>query len=194
MAAALWGAAGKALSSVESDPYFGQKLFPATSLHRRWLTPTPASPSSSRSANTSISTSALAAPAWPAPSSPFLGSRQREGRLAPLGQAAPLIAALPYGGVQEVLPRSDLTPSNATARLRTRTHHHYSASQLFSGMLYGNKGFTSALWLNPSPDSSYVLGFGIDTALTVKRGWDNATGYGTLYRLAFLDAVTAAQQ
>jgi len=35
-----------------------------------------------------------------------------------------------------------------------------------------------------------VLGFGIDTSLTVKKGWDNATGFGTPYGLAFIDAVT----
>jgi len=109
-----------------------------------------------------------------------------------LGQAAPAIAALPYGGVQDVLPKSDLTPSNVTGSITDQNGTtNYSASQLFDGLLYGNKGFTSALWLNPSPDSSYVLGFGIDTSLTVKRGWDNATGFGTPYGLAFLNAVTA---
>jgi len=112
----------------------------------------------------------------------------------PLGQAAPLIAALPYGGVQDVLPKSDQTPSNATGSITDQNGTtNYSASQLFSGLLYGNKGYTSALWLNPSPDSSYVLGFGVDTSLTVRRGWDNATGFGTPYGLAFLDAVTAPQ-
>jgi subtilase family serine protease len=108
-----------------------------------------------------------------------------------LGQAAPAIAALPYGGVQDVLPTNDLTPNNATGVITDQNGTtDYSASELFNGLLYGNKGFTSAIWYNPSPDSSYVLGFGIDTSLTVKKGWDNATGFGTPYGLAFIDAVT----
>lgn len=108
-----------------------------------------------------------------------------------LGQAAPAIAALPYGGVKDVLPTSDLTPANVTGSITDQNGTtNYSASQLFSGLLYGNKGFTSVLWPNPFPDSAYVLGFGIDTSLTVKHGWDNATGFGTPYGLTFLDAVT----
>jgi hypothetical protein len=35
------------------------------------------------------------------------------------------------------------------------------------------------------------FGFGLDTSLTVKRGWDNATGWGTPHGLAFINTVTA---
>jgi len=109
-----------------------------------------------------------------------------------LGQAAPAIAALPYGGVQDVLPTSDSTPSDATGVITDESGSTtYSASALFNGELYGNKGFTSALLIDPKPFSSYVLGFGIDTSLTVRHGWDNATGHGTPYGLAFINAVTA---
>jgi hypothetical protein len=32
----------------------------------------------------------------------------------------------------------------------------------------------------------------LDSSLTVKHGWDNATGWGTPHGLAFINAVTAA--
>jgi len=110
----------------------------------------------------------------------------------PLGQAATVIAALPYGGVQDVLPTTDSTPNNATAVITDASGTtDYSAAALFAGVLYGNKGFTSALW----PDGTdFILdfGFGIDSSLTVAHGWDNATGYGTPYGLTFINAVAKA--
>jgi subtilase family serine protease len=110
----------------------------------------------------------------------------------PLGQAAPLIAALPYGGVQDVLPTTDSSPNNATAVITDSSGTtDYSAAELFAGVLYGNKGFTSTLWPEAT---SFILdfGFGIDSSLTVTHGWDNATGYGTPYGLTFINAVAAA--
>lgn len=109
----------------------------------------------------------------------------------PLGQASPVIAALPYGGIQDVLPRTDSTPNNVQGAITDSSGTTvYSASDLFSGLLYGNKGFTSTIW---PIDAGDVLdfGFGIDSSLTVKRGWDNATGYGTPYGMTFINAVTA---
>jgi subtilase family serine protease len=110
----------------------------------------------------------------------------------PLGQAATVIAALPYGGVQDVLPTTDSTPNNATAVITDASGTtDYTAAELFAGVLYGNKGFTSALW----PDGTDFLldfGFGIDSSLTVAKGWDNATGFGTPYGLTFINAVAAA--
>jgi subtilase family serine protease len=111
----------------------------------------------------------------------------------PLGQAAPAIAALPYGGVQDVLPTTDSSPSNVTGSITDQNGTTtYSASELFSGVLYGNKGFTSTIWA-PDAYDVYDFGFGIDSSLTVKKGWDNATGWGTPYGLAFIDAVVANQ-
>jgi subtilase family serine protease len=109
----------------------------------------------------------------------------------PLGQAAPTIAALPYGGVQDVLPKTDSTPNNVTGSITDESGTTtYSAADLFTGLLYGNKGFTSAIWPEDAGDF-FDFGFGIDSSLTVKHGWDNATGFGTPYGLAFIDAVTA---
>jgi hypothetical protein len=67
-----------------------------------------------------------------------------------------------------------------------------SAAKLFKGALEGNKGFTSAVWqpVAGTPTDVAVIGFGIDTSLTVSHGWDNATGWGTPYGLTFINAVT----
>lgn len=110
----------------------------------------------------------------------------------PLGQAAPAIAALPYGGVQDVLPTTDSTKNNVTGTITDQKGSTtYSASGLFSGLLEGNKGFTSAIWPIDAGDVT-DFGFGLDSSLTVKHGWDNATGWGTPYGLAFIDAVGGA--
>jgi len=104
-----------------------------------------------------------------------------------------LIAGLPYGSLKDVLPTTDSTPNNVTGTITDQIGSTtYSAPELFDGFLYGNKGFTSAIW---PEDASDVLdfGFGIDSSLTVKHGWDNATGFGTPYGLTFINAVTAAK-
>jgi len=117
-------------------------------------------------------------------------ANQRAGH--PLGQAAPAIAALPYGGVQDVLPTTDSTKNNVTGVITDSSGSTtYTAADIFTGLLEGNKGFTSAIW---PIDAGDVLdfGFGLDSSLTVKHGWDNATGWGTPYGLAFIDAVSGA--
>jgi len=109
-----------------------------------------------------------------------------------LGQAAPAIAALPYGGVQDVLPTTDSTPNNVTGLITVESGSTtYSAPKIFGSLLEGNHGFTSTIW--PDDPGIFVLdfGFGLDSSLTVKKGWDNATGWGTPYGLTFIDAVTA---
>jgi subtilase family serine protease len=109
----------------------------------------------------------------------------------PLGQAGPAIAALPPGGIQDVKPKSDSSTDNVAGTITdSNGTTTYSATDIFSGVLYGNKNFTSAMW--PLDSADYLdFGFGIDSSLTVRVGWDNATGYGTPYGLAFIDAVTA---
>ena len=111
---------------------------------------------------------------------------------SPLGQAGPLLAGLPYGAIQDVLPTTVSTPSNAQGTITdSNGTTTYSAAEIFAGLLYHNKGFTSAVWPLDSNDY-YAFGFGLDTSLTVKKGWDNATGFGTPYGLSFIEAVTKA--
>jgi len=109
---------------------------------------------------------------------------------AALGQAAPAVAALPYGGIQDVLPKTDSSANNVSGTITdSNGTTAYSASQLFSGLLYGNKNFTSAFL--PVDGELLDWGFGLDTSFTVTHGWDNATGYGTPNGLTFIDAVVA---
>jgi len=107
----------------------------------------------------------------------------------PLGQAAPVIAKLPYGGVQDVRAISDSTKNNVTGVIKDSSGStKYSDTSLFTGALYGNVDFTSTL-LPAGPGTVLDWGFGIDSSLTVNHGWDNATGWGTPNGLTFIYAV-----
>ena len=108
-----------------------------------------------------------------------------------LGQAAPAIAALRTGGVQDVLPL--FSPTNVSGTIVDKNGStFYSPAALFDGALYGNTGFTSAVWNLGSSD--YVdFGFGIDSSLTVTNGWDNATGFGTPNGLVFINAAASSK-
>jgi subtilase family serine protease len=117
-------------------------------------------------------------------------ANQKAGK--PLGQAAPAIAALPSGGIQDVLPTTPSSVTNPAGVVFDQNGStYYSAADLFSGALDTNTGFTSAIWPFVGGDTWGVLGFGIDTSLTVTPGWDNVTGYGTPNGLTFINAVTA---
>jgi subtilase family serine protease len=104
-----------------------------------------------------------------------------------LGQAAPAIAALKAGEVEDVLPLS--SPTNATGTIvDTMGSTHYPAFALFDGLVGTATGFTSAVY-NPGSGVDLAIAFGLDSSLTVAKGWDNVTGYGTPNGLTFLDAV-----
>jgi subtilase family serine protease len=106
-----------------------------------------------------------------------------------LGQAAPLIAARP-GSVQDVLPTTDSTADNVKGKIVTKSGSTpYTAPEIFGSLLEGNTGFTSTIW-PADPGDVLDFGFGLDSSLTVTRGWDNATGWGTPHGLAFIDAIT----
>ncbi|MBB6145047.1 subtilase family serine protease [Silvibacterium bohemicum] len=106
-----------------------------------------------------------------------------------LGQAAPAIAALKEGSVQDVLPLS--SPTDVSGIIVDKSgSNYYSPASLFEGALYSTTGFTSAIWNLGS--SEYVdFGFGIDSSLTVTPGWDDVTGFGTPNGLTFINAVAA---
>jgi subtilase family serine protease len=108
-----------------------------------------------------------------------------------LGQAARVIAAMPYGGVQDVLPTTAGTANNVTGAIthKTRTTK-LSAAGIFGSLLDGNTGFTSAIWAL-DPVDIVDFGFGLDSSLTVTHGWDNATGWGTPHGMAFINAAAA---
>ena len=110
----------------------------------------------------------------------------------PLGQAAPLIAGLKEDGIQDVVPIS--SPTNVAGTIfDANGPTFYSPSAIFGGPQ--RNGFISAVWnlsALAGEDLYYDFAFGLDGSLTVAKGWDNVTGYGTPSGLAFIDAVAKA--
>jgi subtilase family serine protease len=109
---------------------------------------------------------------------------------APLGFAAPHIARLKPGQITDVLPTSSLVKSDPAGTVySSRGAKFYSADDLFSGLLFSQTKFPSAVWPF-DPENAGVLSFGTDTSLTVTRGWDNVTGFGEPNGLPFIQGVT----
>ena len=109
---------------------------------------------------------------------------------APLGLAAPHIARLKPGQITDVLPTSSLVKSDAVGIIyNSKGAESYSADGLFSGLLYSQAKFASAIWPLDSEDAT-VISFGTDTSLTVTPGWDNVTGFGEPNGLPFIQGVT----
>jgi subtilase family serine protease len=109
---------------------------------------------------------------------------------APLGLAAPHIARLKPGQITDVLPTSSLVKSDAVGIIyNSKDAESYSADGLFSGLLYSQAKFASAIWPLDSEDAT-VISFGTDTSLTVTPGWDNVTGFGEPNGLPFIQGVT----
>ena len=105
----------------------------------------------------------------------------------PLGQAAPTIAGLKPNELVDVLPLT--SPTSVSGTIFTGTGStYYSATNLFSGLLYDSTGFTSAVE-DFGGVEDLAISFGLDSSLTVTPGWDNVTGYGTPHGLAFINAV-----
>lgn len=106
----------------------------------------------------------------------------------PLGQAAPIVAAL-TSGVTDVVPLT--TPFNVRGEVTTASGTiGHSAEQLFGPFQPNHQPYPAAI-TNQAGSESYVLGLSLDTSLTTTKGWDNATGYGTPDGLAFIDAAAA---
>jgi subtilase family serine protease len=107
-----------------------------------------------------------------------------------LGQAARAAATLKPGQITDVVPTSDLTSYDVSGTVHDSAGTtFYSATSLFTGLLYTQKAFPSAVWPYSSHES-LAISFGTDTSLTVTPGWDNVTGYGEPNGLAFIQGVT----
>ncbi len=103
----------------------------------------------------------------------------------PLGQAAPTIAGL-KSGLLDVLPIS--SPTNVAGTIFDSSGAtYYSPTNLFTGLLYDNTTFTTAV-ANFGDGLYQAVSFGLDSSLTVAKGWDNVTGYGTPNGLTFINA------
>jgi subtilase family serine protease len=108
----------------------------------------------------------------------------------PLGFAAPAISRLKTGQITDVLATSSLNVSDPSGTVYDSSGAtFYSATGLFTGLLYTQTEFPSAVW--PLDANDYVaLSFGTDSSLTVTKGWDNVTGFGEPNGLPFIQGVT----
>jgi hypothetical protein len=108
----------------------------------------------------------------------------------PIGFAAPAVAKLKAGQITDVLPTSSLVASDPAGTVYDSSGAtFYSANDLFTGLLYSQTKFPSAIWPFDSEDA-LVLSFGTDSSLTVTPGWDNVTGFGEPNGLPFIQGVT----
>jgi len=111
-------------------------------------------------------------------------ANQRAGHL--LGNAAPAIARMPRSAVLDVTPvTSPTNPSGVIVDANGTTA--YSAADLLAPELQTKK-FYSALCGFADGAVLELFSFGTDTSLTVTRGWDNVTGFGTPNGMEFIDA------
>lgn len=109
---------------------------------------------------------------------------------SPLGLASVAASKLKPGQIRDVLPTTSLTPNNVAGTITDSSGStYYSPASLYDGLLYGNTGFTSAIWPLDSNDA-VAISFGTDSSLTVTKGWDNVTGYGEPNGLPFIQGVT----
>jgi hypothetical protein len=103
-----------------------------------------------------------------------------------LGQAAPYLARLKPGELVDVLPLSSVTNVSGTI-YDSSGATFYTPFDVFAGQTYTSTGFTSAVY-DLGDDTDYALSFGLDSSLTVTKGWDNVTGWGTPNVNTFLNA------
>jgi len=112
-------------------------------------------------------------------------SDQRAGHA--LGQAAPTIAAL-QSGVTDVLP---ITSAFSASVADSKHTVKYDAANLLAPLAFSQVSFLPAIYNLPEYGEAYLIALGADSSLTVARGWDNATGYGTPNGLQFIDAAAS---
>lgn len=111
-----------------------------------------------------------------------------------LGQAAPKIAKATDDQVNDVLPVSTSTNPFGLITDQAGTTYYSPYDLVYLGVIAPNTPstpFTSALWPNAFSEyqygADYVLAFGLDTSLTITKGWDNVTGFGAPNGLKFIE-------
>ncbi len=117
---------------------------------------------------------------------------------AKLGQAAPIIAAMPAGSLRDIVPvlatRSNLAGMVGTVAQST----YYSASDLLGLTATQPNGFVGTAVqisaVNVGIEAKIDVSFGSDSSLMALPGWDNATGYGVPNGLSFVQAAVAAEK
>jgi len=104
----------------------------------------------------------------------------------PLGQAASYLYSMPAGTITDVVPVNSSTNVTGTVVDYYGTTS-YTAAQL-AAPLGSATSFVSALWDVPLFQETILLTFGTDYGLTITKGWDNVTGWGTPNGKAFADS------
>ena len=108
-----------------------------------------------------------------------------------LGQAGPIIAAMPSAALNDILP-IPATASNLSGAITVGTTvTPYDASDLLGLTATQPNGFVGVLAV-VGEDSTVDLGFGADSSLMAAPGWDTATGFGEPNGLAFIKAARQA--
>lgn len=101
-----------------------------------------------------------------------------------LGQAAPIVSRLPADAVTDIVPVT--SPTNLVGTIvDSQGATYYSAANLSEPLVH-TRDFVSAMW--PVSGEYLNLTFGTDSSLTVAKGWDDVTGYGTPNGLNFVTA------
>ena len=114
---------------------------------------------------------------------------------ARLGQAAPIIAAMPAGSLHDIVP-IPATINNLAGTFGVGTAStYYSAADLLGLAATQPNGFVGTAVQVTSPQVGIGvkldLSFGSDSSLMALPGWDNATGFGVPNGLAFISAAAA---
>ncbi len=115
---------------------------------------------------------------------------------ASLGQAAPIIAAMPAGSLRDIVPiPATLNNLSGTFGVGTASTY-YSAAALLGLTATQPNGFVGTAVQITSPevgiDVKIDLSFGSDSSLMAMPGWDDATGFGVPNGLSFINAAAAA--
>jgi subtilase family serine protease len=107
-----------------------------------------------------------------------------------LGQAAPIIAAMPAGAVTDIVPIPAAISNLEGSIVSGSADERFTPAQLLNLVETQPNGFVgvSAAF----PGRHFDLGFGADSSLMTTPGWDNATGFGVPAGSAFIAAAVAA--
>jgi len=108
-----------------------------------------------------------------------------------LGQAAPVVTALPPFAIRDVLPiKATKHNTSASIIFRGGAPTTYDPAQLFGLPASQTTGFLGALFfVGLTPFTGWNdVGFGLDSSLAAAPGWDNATGYGVPNGLLFIES------
>jgi subtilase family serine protease len=108
----------------------------------------------------------------------------------PIGQAAPILYALPDHAITDV----DLTPTDTLLNvsgviLNPPNPPNFESPSALVQPLENTRLFLSALFQSSVSTRWNILTFGTDSSLTTGPGWDNVTGLGTPNGEKFIDAV-----